>query len=64
MARNTMPGFKEFRPIAIYRHTGPSYYVNHLMTELGRLGMDKYDLTPRNSVGVLEEIIDWMDDPG
>lgn len=66
MRRTSLPPpLSLFQPIEWFQHTRPNYYINHLIKELGRLGLDIYDLGTRaDSDSVLGDLIDWISDRG
>lgn len=55
-----------FEPIGWFGHRSLHEYVSHLLRELGRLGLDIYEVIgrPSNGGNVLVDLLYWMDDRG
>jgi len=64
------PSLKIFRGINFYeKSTDPQSYIEHILTELGRLGLAISDIesraTPRQTNSVLSDLLNWFaDHPG
>ncbi len=59
---------KSFQPLRWYDLIGPQHYISHILTDLGRLDLDIFDIErhdrPPHTMAVLSDLLKWMENHG